>query len=119
MPGVSIHVVDVSRGEPALGMAVGVFELAADGSRRRIGGGTVGAGGLLDDAALGRGDGLGACTLEVELQAGEYFRRHGLADGPPAFQETVVYRFAVIDPARHVHLPIKLSPWGLSVWRGH
>ena len=118
MPGISIHVIDVTRGEPARGMAVVVHRIADDGARGRAGGGAVGEAGLLDDAALGRGDGVVAGQYEVELQAGAYYRAHGLGDGPPAFQETVVYRFHLADPAEHVHLPVKLSPWGLSVWRG-
>lgn len=118
MPGISIHVIDVTRGEPARGMAVALNRIAADGTRSRAGGGVIGEAGLLDDPALGRGDGIAAGCYEAELDAGPYYRGHGLAGGPPAFQETVVYRFHLLDPAEHVHLPIKLSPWGLSVWRG-
>jgi 5-hydroxyisourate hydrolase-like protein (transthyretin family) len=42
----------------------------------------------------------------------------GLVGPAPPFQKTVVCRFALADPPEHVHLPIMLSPWGLSVWRG-
>ena len=119
MPGISVHVVDVSRGLPARGMRVEVTRIEADGARRRVGGGTVGDGGLLDDAALGRGDGVGAGLYEVELAVGDWFRAQGVDVGTPAFQESIVYRFGHAVPAEHVHLPIKLSPWGVSVWRGH
>jgi 5-hydroxyisourate hydrolase len=119
VPGVSIHVVDVTRGEPARGMAVSVHVLdPAGGPARQVGGGTVGETGVVDDAALIRGDGLSAACFDVVLQAGEYYRELGLVGPAPAFQETVVYRFTLADPSEHVHLPIKLSPWGLSVWRG-
>lgn len=108
MPGISIQVIDVSRGAPACGMAVTVHRVAA----------AVGEAGLLDDAALERGESVAAGRYEVELQAGAYYRAHGLGDGPPAFQETAACRFHVTDPAERVHLPVKLSSWALSVWRG-
>jgi 5-hydroxyisourate hydrolase len=117
MPGISIHVVDVTRGEPALGMHVRVA--AGDGPLRRdVGGGTVGESGLVDDPAMIRGDGIVAGQIEVVLAAGDFYRALGTIGPGPAFQESVVYRFQLVDAAEHVHLPIKLSPWGLSVWRG-
>jgi len=118
VPGISIHVIDVTRGEPARAMAVTVYRRDDDGARVRVGGGSIGEAGLLDDPALGRGDGLGAGCYEVELAAGAYYRRHGLETGTPAFQETVLYRFHLLDATEHAHLPVKLSPWGLSIWRG-
>jgi 5-hydroxyisourate hydrolase len=119
MPGISIHIVDVTRGEPARGMTVSVHALdPSGGPARRVGGGTVGETGVLDDEALVRGDGLSTASFDVVLQAGDYYRSLGLVGPAPAFQETVVYRFFMADPSEHVHLPIKLSPWGLSVWRG-
>lgn len=118
MPGISVHVVDVSSGAPARGMRVAVHRIAADGARRPVGGGTIGDGGLLGDAALGRGDALEPGTYEVTLAAGDWYRAHGQDVGAPAFQENVVYRFEWVDVAPHLHLPFKLSPWGVSVWRG-
>jgi len=118
VPGISIHVIDVTRGEPARAMAVAVYRCEPDGARVPVGGGTIGEAGLLDDAALGRGDDVGAGCYEVELAAGDYFRRHGLESGIPAFQETVLFRFHLLDANEHAHLPVKLSPWGLSIWRG-
>ena len=105
MPGISVHVVDVSRGLPARGMRVEVTRIEPEG-RVCAGGGTVGEGGLLEDAALGRGDGVTAGVYEVELATGEWYREQGVAVGMPAFQEAIVYRFGITDPAGHVHLPI-------------
>ena len=118
MPGISVHVVDVSRGAPARGMAVDVFVVDARGERRRVGGGRVGDAGLVDDPAMGRGDGVGAGSYEVELAAGPWYRAQGVDVGTPAFQERIVYRFECVDPTPHLHLPFKLTPWGVSVWRG-
>ena len=128
MPGIPIHVVDVTRREPARGMTVSVQGLdtaggSAGGSAGRVDGGTVGAGtvgetGTVGDAALIRGDGLAAASFDLFPRAGECDRMLGLVGPAPPFQKTVVCRFALADPPEHVHLPIMLSPWGLSVWRG-
>jgi len=119
MPGISVHVVDVTRGEPARGLMVDVHAVDAAGTvRRRVGGGPVGDSGAIEDDALARGEAIGAGIYEVILHAGAWYRACGVALARPAFQETVVFRFGHADPADHVHLPIKLSPWGLSVWRG-
>lgn len=116
MPGISIHVVDVARGKPAAGMFVEVH--AVDGDVRRVvGTGCIGDNGVLDHP-MNAGDGVGAGVHEVWLHAGEYFRFVGLVKDKPAFQEIVPLRFTVTDPREHYHLPVKISPWGLSVWRG-
>lgn len=119
MPGIPIHVVDVTRGEAARGMTVSVQGLdTAGGSAGRVDGGTVGETGTVGDAALIRGDGLAAASFDLAPRAGEYDRMLGLVGPAPAFHKTVVCRFALADPPEHVHLPILPSPWGLSVWGG-
>ena len=116
MPGVTIHVVDVTRGLPARGMRVEVFR-ADGGARHRVAAGEVGADGTVPHA-IATGSGIVPGRYDVELAAGAYYRGLGVDVGSPAFQETAVYRFTVVDPAEHYHLPVKISPWGLSIWRG-
>lgn len=131
MPGIPIHVVDVTRGEPARGMTVSVQGLdTAGGSAGRVDGGTVGETGVVGetgtfgetgvvgDAAPIRGDGLAAASFDLVPRTGEYDRMLGLVGPASPFQKTVVCRFALADPPEHLHLPIMLSPRGLSVWRG-
>lgn len=116
MPGISIHVVDVTQGVPARGMQVEVHRVDAAG-RHLVARGAVGADGVVAHPAV-----AGAAVLQgihdVELAVGAYFRAAGVDVGSPAFQETAVYRFTVADTAEHYHLPVKISPWGLSIWRG-
>jgi len=116
MPGVSIHVVDVTRGLPARAMRVVLVRLDA-GMRTRIGEGQVGDDGVLAHPMV-RGEGVAAGEHEVELYAGPYFRSVGIAVGEPAFLEVASFRFTIVDAAEHYHLPVKISPWGLSIWRG-
>jgi 5-hydroxyisourate hydrolase len=113
MPGISIHVVDVVRGEPAVGMRVEVRAGAA-----LVGEGVIGTDGQVAHA-MTRGDGIARGVHEVLLHAADYYRAAGIVTSKePAFLDVVSFRFTVVDPAEHYHLPFKISPWGLSVWRG-
>jgi 5-hydroxyisourate hydrolase len=115
MPGVSIHVVDVSRGVVATGMRV---ELCAweNGQERPIAEGVIGANGLLAHAAL-----------EQRFERGSYFARfrvaayyRGVGAQLPAvpFLDVVRYDFGIDSPDAHYHLPFKCTPWGYSCFRG-
>src|SRR5262245_17592837 len=117
MPGISIHVVDVVRGEPAGGLRVEVRALR-DGGAAPVGAGTIGADGQVAHA-MTAGEGVARGAHEVLLHIADYYRSVGvLPPGAPAFLDVVSFRFTVVDPAEHYHLPFKISPWGLSVWRG-
>jgi 5-hydroxyisourate hydrolase len=116
MPGISIHVVDVALGKPAAGMFVEVHAINNE-VRRVVGTGVVGETGALEHP-MNNGEGVAAGTHEVLLHAGEYFRFVGQVTEKPAFQEIVPLRFTVLDAGEHYHLPVKISPWGISVWRG-
>jgi 5-hydroxyisourate hydrolase len=116
MPGVSIHVVDVVRGVPAMGLRVALHALTNAGERE-VGAGAIGADGQLQHP-MTDGAGIARGPHQVLLHAGDYYRNAGLVADKPAFQEEIVFRFSVLDLDEHYHLPIKMSPWGLSVWRG-
>jgi len=116
MPGISIHVVDVAMGKAASGMFVEVHLLDGD-NRRVVGTGCVGDNGAFEHP-MNSGYGVHAGPHEVLLHAGEYFRYVGQVTDKPAFQEIVPLRFNVLDADAHYHLPVKISPWGFSVWRG-
>jgi 5-hydroxyisourate hydrolase len=116
VPGISIHVVDVAIGKPAAGMFVEVHAIDGD-NRNVVGTGVVGENGAFEHP-MNAGDGVAAGTHEVLLHAGEYFRFVGQVTDKPAFQEIVPLRFTVLDVRDHYHLPVKISPWGIAVWRG-
>lgn len=112
--GISIHVFDVSRGIAAAGMRVELKgpdgKLVADGE--------IGAAGALDHPTI-RGDGLTETgTYEAVFHIGDWYRAQGVAVPTPAFLETVPYRFGVADLTQHYHLPLKMTPWGFSLFRG-
>jgi 5-hydroxyisourate hydrolase len=57
-------------------------------------------------------------NYEAVFHIGAWYRAQGVAVPTPAFLETVPYRFGVADLAQHYHLPLKMTPWGFSLFRG-
>jgi 5-hydroxyisourate hydrolase len=112
--GISIHIYDVSRGVPAAGLRV---ELRAPDATL-LASGTVGATGAFDHPIV-RGEGIIATGLyEAVFHVGAWYRAQGVAVPEPAFLEEVPYRFGIADLAQHYHLPLKMTPWGFSLFRG-
>jgi 5-hydroxyisourate hydrolase len=114
MPGVSIHVVDVSRGLVAQGMRVELH--AAGPSPGLVAAGDINAKGLLEHAALAAAFEPG--RYEAVFHVAAYYRAAGIALPAEPFLDIVRYGFGIADPAQHYHLPFKLTPWGYSLFRG-
>jgi 5-hydroxyisourate hydrolase len=115
MPGLSIHVVDVSRGVIAAGMRVEVFALSGD-VRRLLARGAISANGSLDEPALATV--LPAGAYEAVFHVADYYRDAKVALPAVPFLDVVTYRFGIADPQAHYHLPFKCTPWGYSCFRG-
>lgn len=114
MPGISIHVVDVSRGVVAAGMRVGIYALAMP--NRPVAAGVISAKGLLEAAALETVFPTG--QYEATFCVAAYYREQGIALPTVPFLDVVAYRFGISDPSQHYHLPFKVTPWGFSCFRG-
>lgn len=111
MPGISIHVVDVSRGVVAAGMRV---ELVRDG--RLIAAGQIGAKGLLEASVLASQFEPG--FYDAKFYVGDWYREQRVPLPDVPFLDAVTYRFGISDPQQHYHLPFKCTPWGYSCFRG-
>ena len=108
----STHVLDASRGCPAAGVPVGLFGLDG-GGWRRLGGGTTDADGRLRDfgeAAAGMAEG----TYRLVFDTAAY----SAATGQRGFYPEVSVTFDCADPAAHYHVPLLLSPFAYSTYRG-
>ncbi len=108
---VSTHVLDTSRGQPAAGMPVTLSR------REPTGAWTVVGNGITDDDGRVRelsSKALEAGDYRLEFDTAPYFKVAGTA----AFYPEVVVVFRVIDPAAHHHVPLLLSPFGYSTYRG-
>ena len=112
MPGVSIHVVDVSRGVVAQGMRVSLSGTTQCGL---IASGVISARGLLEEPALAAR--FEAGMYEAQFHVGAYYASVGISPDVP-FLDVVSYRFGIAEPEQHIHLPFKCTPWGYSCFRG-
>lgn len=95
-------------------MRVELYRLC-DG-RARIGAGSLDARGLVEFPAAGGAQAPG--VYEAVFHVGAFYRHAGLALPDPPFLDEVPFRFGVAEPHQHYHLPLKLSPWGFSLFRG-
>ncbi|MEI9804173.1 MAG: hydroxyisourate hydrolase [Pseudolabrys sp.] len=116
MPGISIHVVDVSRGVIAAGMRVELHVIADNGEPALLVQGAIGAKGLLEKPELAATFKSGAYAALFHV--GEYYREAGVNLPVVPFLDVVYFHFGIADPAQHYHLPFKCTPWGYSCFRG-
>jgi len=111
------HVLDTARGKPGAGIHIELSALDADGSPRRIASAVTNADGRTD-APLLAGEALKPGRYELVFHVGDYFRAAGLAVADPPFLDTVPVRFAIADAAAHYHVPLLVSPWSYTTYRG-
>lgn len=106
------HVLDTAAGRPAAGVALSLFRDGAAVARA-----VTNADGRCD-APLLAGAALVAGRYELVFAVGAYFRAAGVALPEPAFLDEVPVRFGIADPAAHYHVPLLVSPYGYSTYRG-
>jgi 5-hydroxyisourate hydrolase len=110
------HVLDTAQGRPGVGILVELFRLSDQGRTRLVSTHTNGDGRC--DAPLLEGDAFETGRYELVFQAGAYFTASGVALPDPAFVDEVVLRFGIADAGSHYHVPLLVSPWSYSTYRG-
>ncbi|HSV48515.1 MAG TPA: hydroxyisourate hydrolase [Ramlibacter sp.] len=115
MKPVSIHVVDIANGRVARGMQVQLVRLQGEVAVTVLEG-TVGGNGLVEDHE--RTDNFETGAYELRLHVADYYRGLDASLPQPPFVDVQVFRFGLADLSQHYHLPVKLTPWGLSLFRG-
>lgn len=109
-PTISTHVLDLASGGPAPGVGVALFRLTDDGSPELVGEMRTDADGRVADLLAGG-----------ELSEGDYqlaFDVGAYADDPDAFFQSAALALRVTDASRSYHVPLLLSPFGMSAYRG-
>ena len=109
------HVLDTMTGTPAAGLDIELWT-AGDGARR-LASVTTNADGRVD-APLLEGDALAAGRYELRFRAGAYLRARHRIDADPLFLDEIPIRFGIADPGQHYHIPLLLSAYGYSTYRG-
>lgn len=110
------HVLDTAHGRPGAGIAVTLWRLDADGRQALVQTQT-NADGRCDRPLL-EGDRMQAGVYELVFAAGAYFRALGTPLPEPAFVDEVVLRFGIASADQHYHVPLLVSPWSYSTYRG-
>ncbi len=113
MPHLTTHVLDTSSGKPAAGVRV---VLRRANETAVIADARTNANGRLDRPLL-EGAAFGVGTYEIAFHVGDYFRNAGTALTDPAFLDVVPVRFSTAE-GRDYHLPLLISPYGYSTYRG-
>lgn len=117
MPGyLTTHVLDTARGLPAPGLRIALYKVSGN-SHRKIAEAVTNADGRTDAPILPEGK-FAPGTYELVFFAGDYLRATGQAGEEPLFLDQVPIRFGMSDPQAHYHVPLLLSPYGYSTYRG-
>jgi hydroxyisourate hydrolase len=117
LAGVTTHVLDVTRGQPAEGIRVELYELADGPDRTLIADVVTNADGRTDRPLMSA-DQARAGRFELVFHAGDYFRGRGTGIADPPFLDVIPIRFGLADPQAHYHVPLIVSPWSYSTYRG-
>lgn len=110
------HVLDTATGKPGQGMTITLHRIV-DNLREQIVAVVTNHDGRCDKPLL-EGAALQPGIYELEFHAGDYFRAQGAALPDPAFLDVVVLRFGIADEYSHYHVPLLVSPWSYSTYRG-
>jgi 5-hydroxyisourate hydrolase len=110
------HVLDISAGLPAAGLAIEVHSWLAD-APTLIASVTTGADGRLAKPLVANAD-FRAGRYTLTFYVANYFRSRGVTLPEPAFIEEAVIRVGIAHPDQHYHVPLLIAPWSYSVYRG-
>ena len=110
------HVLDTASGRPAAGLRIDLYRRVGE-ARARLLSVTTNDDGRVD-APLMQGDDMAAGRYEIVFQAAAYLRAGGTALPKVPFLDEIVIAFGIDNPEQHYHVPLLLSPYGYSTYRG-
>jgi 5-hydroxyisourate hydrolase len=106
------HVLDTAQGRPAQGLKIELFKgeeflaIVATNADGRV------------DGAILEGNGFTIGTYELRFHAGDYLRQSTTGLKEPLFLDIIPIRFGISDSTQHYHVPLLLSPFSYSTYRG-
>ena len=109
------HVLNTMTGRPASGLRLELYGL--DPEIRLLKAAITNIDGRIDAPLLTDGE-FKEGMYELRFFVGDYFRNHGVPLPKPAFLEIIPIRFGIAEPQSHYHVPLLLSPFGYSTYRG-
>ena len=117
MAKLSTHVLDTATGKPASGVRVLLYRLDGGYSDTLVAERVTNKDGRTD-APLMAGDEIDTGHYRLVFHAGDYFRRTGLQLPDPPFVDVVELQFGIAEPRGDYHVPLLVSPWSYSTYRG-
>lgn len=113
----STHVLDTHLGRPATGVAIELRELSRRNAPRTIARAVTNADGRTD-APLIAGRPVPIGSYELIFAVGDYFKSRGVTLSDPPFLDLVPLRFGIAEAEGNYHVPLVMTPWSFSTYRG-
>lgn len=110
------HVLDTARGCPAAGLKIALYSIDGDAPALLVEMVTNDDG--RTDSPILPQESFATGTYELVFHAGDYLRATGQGGDEPLFLDQVPIRFGMSDAGAHYHVPLLLSPYGYSTYRG-
>ena len=114
----STHVLDTAHGCPAIGMRVVLQRVHPDGTAQVIRVVTLNEDGRNNDGPLIAGDDMEVGRWRLIFSVADYFRERGVQLPEPPFADDVQINFGIADHEGDYHVPLLVSPWSWSTYRG-
>lgn len=109
------HVLDTAAGRPAAGLKIELYRLGTE--RILVRSAVTNDDGRVDGPLI-EGEAFGTGVYELVFHAGAYLKSGAVALPDPAFLDVIPIRFGIAEPGQHYHVPLLLSPFGYSTYRG-
>jgi 2-oxo-4-hydroxy-4-carboxy-5-ureidoimidazoline decarboxylase len=113
----STHVLDTHSGRPAAGIAIELVELSELGASLVVTRAITNADGRTDTPLIG-GRPVPIGRYELTFSVGRYFAERKVPMADPPFLDQIPLRFSVSEPEEHLHVPLLVTPWSYSTYRG-
>lgn len=117
MARLSTHVLDTAHGRPAAGLDLELYRLGPSGERTFILAANTNSDGRTDQPLLS-GETIPVGLYELVFHVAAYFKAQGVPLPDPPFLDEVPIRFGIAEASGHYHVPLLISPYGYSTYRG-
>jgi 5-hydroxyisourate hydrolase len=109
---ITTHVLDTAKGKPAAGLRIEIYR-----GNQLLNTAETNADGRLNAPLLEAAD-LESGIYEIRFHAGDYLRKTFESLTEPLFLDVIPIKFGIADASQHYHIPLLLSPFGYSTYRG-
>lgn len=111
------HVLDTANGCPAANIAIALWFFALNSQKTLLKTVTTNADGRTDQPLLAN-EQLKIGVYQLVFSVGDYFAQHSKSQTEPPFLNEIPLQFGIADPTVHYHVPLLVSPWSYSTYRG-